>query len=348
MKFLFYLPSRFGEAVQDWDYAEKHPMGGSESLVLRLAQWWKAAGHEARICTKWEDCASATCDVFISMRTLEPFQSPLSSERLNYLWCQDDTDQPFLQPLRDVKVAEYLFHHCDAIILPSHYALTKWAKELHAPVSKLEMIPNSIPLERFQKIDVEKLRQRPPRAYYASTPQRGLKELTQSWPRVLEKVPEAHLHVASSMKMYNSEDNASLQELFDQVQKLPNTTYVGAVNQAEIRNIATQCRALAYPCTFAETGCLSAMEAMASGCAVVATALGALPETAWRNPLVEFSGDWLSVWTRELVRIFTDDEYYADIARGNLHIAERMSTDVIAQHWLLRIQSDFAARGLKI
>ena len=120
---------------------------------------------------------------------------------------------------------------------------------------------------------------------------------------------------------------------------------MGSVAQQRLREIAAGCRALAYPCMFPETSCIAAMEAMASGCVVVGTQLGALPETAWRNPLVPLRADWADLWVEELLRVLSNDAYYELIASDNLRLAELMGWSGVARRWLMRFQSDSIKRA---
>src|SRR5262249_11538193 len=55
--------------------------------------------------------------------------------------------------------------------------------------------------------------------------------------------------------------------------------YVGPLPQAALAKAVAAADVHAYPCTFPETACIAAMEAMAAGAMIVTTRLGALEET---------------------------------------------------------------------
>ncbi len=332
-------------ALQDPGWCETHPVGGSETAALRLVSVLRRFGHQADIVTEIEALKPSSTDVFVSLRDPRPLGLAALPGRLNYLWGHDDSNQTLVKVLEDKAVAEKLYERCDAVILLSHYQANRWMHDLHLPPSKIFLSSNGIPLEKFQ-VGRESLRQRAPRAYYASVPWRGLDTLLEAWPIIHGAVPEAELLIFSSVQVYQVGETEAQLHLYEQARSLPGVVYRGSVGQEELRQAAQTCRALAYPCVFPETSCIVAMEAMASGCVVVSTSLGALPETAWRNPLVPMGEGWLMTWAFEVARVFVDDDYYLDLARQNLSMATLLDWGHVAQRWLMRIRSDLARQGV--
>ena len=115
------------------------------------------------------------------------------------------------------------------------------------------------------------------RCAYASTPFRGLSVLLDAWERI--SPANAELHIWSSMKLYLSDDGP-YQQLYARAQSLPSVIYHGIVPNPELRAALRTMHFLTYPSTFAETACLTAIEAMDAGCRLIVPSLGALPETS--------------------------------------------------------------------
>ncbi len=331
---IFILSSR-GDVLQDLEWPETHPLGGSETAALRLAQALRRLGENVQIITDVEQLSQHHCDIFISLRRWQVFHNGIYPGKRNYLWCHDDSNQPIVKPLEDPQIAKPIYDRLDGVILLSHYVAQSWISTLNVPLNKIIMTINGIPLQRF-KPHPERLAARKPWAYYSSTPFRGLELLLLAWPHILQAVPEAQLHICSSMKVYDPEakSDAQYSHLYEKAKSLPGIQYHGSLGQADLRNVAQQCRVLAYPSIFPENCSITAMEAMAAGCVVVSTVLGGMPEIAWQNPLVPIVDGWLNQWMIEVVRMLTDNDQYTKKALQNLTVAKYYDWNVVAKDWV--------------
>ena len=131
----------------------------------------------------------------------------------------------------------------------------------------------------------------PLRATFSSSPDRGLAKLLDLWPDVCNMVPrdKPELHVYYGFDSWRK--IAQLQgapvhvmrqidRLETRVRLAPHVVYHGRAGQTEVARSFMRSQLWLYPSDFEETSCITAMEAQAAGCKVVATRRGALPETA--------------------------------------------------------------------
>ena len=116
--------------------------------------------------------------------------------------------------------------------------------------------------------------------------------------------------------------------LYDLARALPGSEYVGSLPQTALAEALAEADILAYPNTFAETSCISVMEAMAAGCMVVTSKLGALPETtAGFGVLMDASADVVAM-ARE-----KPDQFEDGLRRQQRHARTACSWPARAQEW---------------
>jgi glycosyltransferase involved in cell wall biosynthesis len=120
----------------------------------------------------------------------------------------------------------------------------------------------------------------PPVLCYTSTPFRGLNLLLDAFPRIREAIPGVKLRVFSDLSTYHfARQDDPCVPIYERCISAADVEYHGSVSQAQLASELRSAHCLAYPSTFQETSCITAMEAMAAGCLVATTDLGALPET---------------------------------------------------------------------
>jgi len=197
----------------------------------------------------------------------------------NILWQHFAPDQAAAAPLADLPTLKMW----DAVVFVSQWQEQQYLKQFPAlaemPRAVLRNAISPAFENLFEVLPVLACKSNAPRLAYASTPFRGLDRLMLVWPQVHATHPAAELQIFSDMKLYEMENPEPLARLLEQAYAAPGVTHVGAATQPELAEALRATLILAYPNTFTETACIAVMEALAAGCIVVTSDLGALPET---------------------------------------------------------------------
>lgn len=274
----------------------QRPLGGMQSALCYLATALVRCGHEVSVINKSRstgvfggvdhiDPGSAlkggklnSFDVVVAIGGSSRMLRDLGVRRPIVFWTGHDIDQ---KPIR-MLLAGSERYAWDKFVMVSEWQAKRFEQRFKLKRSKIAVIGNAIGSAFEQSVKRAKYyfeEARPPVLVYSSTPFRGLNVLLRALPIIRSSVPRAIARIYSSMAVYGAPDEP-FRDLYDACRRTEGVEYFGSVGQAELTRAYAAADIFAYPSTFKETSCITLMEAMASGCLILSTNYGALPDTA--------------------------------------------------------------------
>jgi glycosyltransferase involved in cell wall biosynthesis len=289
-----------------WDYTPQTPrdmpLGGSQSALCYLSEALALRGLDVTIVTgtstpglvrgvlclngvkrPWEHIENANLVVVLNecpprMATNLRLKLPACARLV--LWTQHAHDEPAIADLHDPAMRDVW----DNFVFVSEWQLNEYVhtfgiNQARCIILRNGFAPSFAHLFRLgERISNEK--SSPPILAYTSTPFRGLDVLLKSFPAIRSALPGCRLQIFSSLAPYQVAAEADpYKALYQRCAETDGVEYIGALSQATLADRLRGVTALAYPNRFPETSCISVLEALAAGCLVVSSRLGALPET---------------------------------------------------------------------
>ncbi len=196
----------------------------------------------------------------------------LDKDKINVLWMHHFVNQ---KEARNLGSKDFI-NKIDYIVFNSNWNYEKHLYQFKVPESKSIVIKNAIETIDFAEKPKDKIN-----LVYHTTPWRGLVNLIKIFKNLnLENV---ELNVCSSTIIYGKKFDDNLgknyKNLFDECKNTKNVNYFGFLENEKIINLLKKMHIFSYPSVWPETSCIAAIEAMAAGCEIVSTNLGALYET---------------------------------------------------------------------
>lgn len=350
MKFILYHPVHF----EEWDYRNLETgIGGSETNQIEMA--WRLAkrGHEVISYApipddcesywrgvEWrhlEDVDFAENGIWIIYRspnTADHFEP--DTDREYWLMCQDE-DYPTFTEERAAKFSR-IMPLCETHA--SNLVGTKpYLKD------KIWITTNGIRMDLIREIE-ELPERNPKRIMYASSPDRGLKYVLQTFKRAREFVSDLELHAFYGFN--NIDKLIDMSPEFSHYKKLKvdieslmdqdGVHFHGRVSQRQLYHEWLKSGIWLYQTNFSETSCITCMEAQALGAIPIFNPTWALAHNvyhgiriegdAWNDRLIK--GRYLG----ELIRLASDEDLQEQIrSEMMLDSMQRFNWERVVDQW---------------
>jgi tetratricopeptide (TPR) repeat protein len=298
-----------GESWEEWNPTTiASGIGGSEEAVIYLSQELTKLGYKVTVYNScgedkdydgvtyknyWEFNGGDKFNILIGWRTPGFFSDEFDTKK-KYLWLHD------VYP--DKAFSKNILKNLDKVIVLSKYHRNLFPS---IPEDKILYSANGIVQEQFS---VPEKKQKN-RMIYGSCPSRGLEILVDAWPKVLEKDPNAELHVFYGWDNFIKGNNnyphkMQWMEQLKEKMKQKNIFDHGRVGHKEIAKEYLKADLWPYPCIFPEISCISAMKAQVAGAIPIVVPFGAVDETVQYG----YKTEGLDALQQEVV-----DEYVANL-----------------------------------
>lgn len=337
-----------GEQWEDWgpDTLDKG-MGGSEEAIVYLSRelaklGWRVTVYNQRT-EEYVDGEGTTgavrykpwelfnpedeFDVFVAWRNPAMAQKLKIKARLS---CVDFHDTP----TGHQAVTPTALKAIDLCFLKS-----KFQKELgEIPDDKAVVIPNG-----DYTADMNfKVKRNPKKVIYASSADRGLDILLDLWPEVKKEVPDAELVWAYGWNSYDALHKGSPEHgrwKWEVIRKMNEVgaRELGRLSHEDLVKEFLSSGVWAYPTSFPEISCITAMRAQITGCKIVTSGYAALQETIIEPEEaiedIHEKPKEIKKFTQRLVKALKEPRDEAKLAETAGLAKERYLYENIARKW---------------
>lgn len=219
------------------------------------------------------------CDYFIQYRKVWAIPNNIEA-KYKIFYSQDTADTPAFNGAGDGKV----FNIYDKIIVLSTFHKNNLKDKFFISEEKFIIIGNATERPKETIKEILEMKKDKLEFIYCSTPFRGLIPLMRMWKKIKEKLPNAILHIYSSMKIYGSSplDEAQFKGVYDTLKGMEGVIYHSSKPRSEVLKQMKKSTALLYPNTYPETYCNVIMEARSCLTPFITSNLGSLKETGFK------------------------------------------------------------------
>ena len=330
-------------------------MGGSETFVVEIARYVQKSGKY----NLYVFCKTSLEDNFedVIYKPLEEMFEFMNNNRVRH--CMISRFSEYIPYVYESHVENLYFILHDISpsgnVIPINknklrniFCLTEWHVEYF-----LSLFPDfkditkpfyyGIDIESFEKVNKTEII--PYKFIYSSFPNRGLLELLEMWPEIYNKYPCATLHLHTDVN--GVWVNSVAKEKMDKIKNILkeyktrgenglNIVYHGWTNKKDLYESWCSSDVWFYPCNFAETFCLTALEAAVSKTLCISSNLAALQNTVGdRGILIEGNTSSLEWKESALYRLFSvleNKKLKDDLIEKNYNWVIKQSWENRAKH----------------
>lgn len=340
-------------------------IGGREGALLRLSREWARMGHEVtNYVTENTAKRYAEDDGFheyIPARISKLGLATFPYDAVVAWECPSIYADPRIAEKQKVRLVEMQCAHLpgrDEVFAAVNFAtgvctLSEWHRDFmvhdslgeKVPQSRLHVLPNCVDLAMYPteqdpgyKFDVT-----PRKFVYSSSPDRGLLHLLELWPEIRSRWPDSELYVGYGAKDWISQAVWSHNRTGEMALRIAElisqdgVVDIGKVGQRYLAALQREATLWLYPLDSiqpTETGCITAIEAMASYCPVITTDCDCMAEEFGDVGIcvpLPFDG---AKFVQAIEYVLGDREVYTRMATEGRAFAEKRQWTLVAEEWI--------------